>query len=111
MDAFMVEILGLAAGCMTTMSFVPQVVRTYRSRSVADISLRMYLLLCAGIFMWVVYGALIGSVSVVAANSVSLMLTLAILAMKIAYGRRDKKGAAVCSQPETSGMESDCDRK
>jgi len=85
MDGFMIEVLGLAAGCMTTCSFMPQVVRTYRSRSVADISLRMYLLLCAGIAMWVVYGVLIGSVSVVAANSVSLCLTLAILVMKIAY--------------------------
>lgn len=85
MDAFMIEVLGLAAGCMTTCSFIPQVLRTYRSRSVEDISLRMYLLLCAGIAMWVVYGALIGSVSVVAANCVSLCLTLAILAMKIAF--------------------------
>ncbi|WP_043646344.1 SemiSWEET family sugar transporter [Fundidesulfovibrio putealis] len=85
MDAFMIEVLGLAAGCMTTCSFIPQVVRTYRSRSVSDISLRMYLLLCAGIAMWVVYGLMIGSVSVVAANSVSLCLTLAILVMKIKF--------------------------
>lgn len=81
----MIEVLGLAAGCMTTCSFIPQVVRTYRSRSVSDISLRMYLLLCAGIAMWVVYGIMIGSVSVVAANSVSLCLTLAILVMKIKF--------------------------
>lgn len=85
MDGFMIEVLGLAAGCMTTCSFIPQVVRTYRSRSVSDISLRMYLLLCAGIAMWVVYGIMIGSVSVVAANSVSLCLTLAILVMKIKF--------------------------
>jgi len=85
MDAFMIEVRGLAAGCMTTCSFIPQVVRTYRSRSVSDISLRMYLLLCAGIAMWVVYGLMIGSVAVVAANSVSLGLTLAILVMKIKF--------------------------
>lgn len=90
MDGFMIEVLGLAAGCMTTCSFIPQVVRTYRSRSVADISLRMYLLMCAGIAMWVAYGLLIGSVSVVAANTVSFSLTLAILVMKIAYGKHRK---------------------
>lgn len=95
MDGFMIEVLGLAAGCMTTCSFIPQVVRTYRSRSVADISLRMYLLLCAGIAMWVAYGLLIGSVSVVAANTVSLGLTLAILWMKIAY-RKGQKTSGSC---------------
>jgi MtN3 and saliva related transmembrane protein len=90
MDGYMIEVLGLAAGFMTTCSFIPQVVRTYRSRSVSDISLRMYLLLCVGIAMWVVYGLMIGSVSVVAANSVSLGLTLAILVMKIVFRHEGK---------------------
>lgn len=86
----MVEALGLAAGFMTTCAFIPQVVRTYRSRSVADISLRMYILLCCGILMWIAYGLMIDSVSVVAANAVSLGLTASILVMKIAF-RREKK--------------------
>jgi len=91
MDLLVVEGLGLIAGLMTTCSFVPQVLQTYRTRSVKDISFKMYLLLCAGIAMWIVYGALIGSVSVVAANIVSLALTCSILAMKVMFGRSPGK--------------------
>lgn len=85
MEHWMVEAIGLTAGCMTTLSFVPQVVKTYRTRSVVDISLRMYLLLSAGIAIWIHYGLLIGSVAIVVANGVSLCLTASILAMKITY--------------------------
>jgi len=87
MDLFLTEGIGVVAGCMTTSSFIPQVVRTYRTKSVGDISLNMYLLLCAGISIWIVYGALIGSVAVMAANVVSLVLTGAILVMKVRFGR------------------------
>lgn len=87
MDLPAVEILGLVAGFLTTCSFVPQVMRTYRTRSVKDISLRMYLLLCTGILLWIAYGVIIGSVAVVAANTVSLALTSSILVMKLAFGR------------------------
>jgi MtN3 and saliva related transmembrane protein len=87
----MVEMVGLTAGCMTTCSFIPQVVRTYRSRSVKDISLRMYLLMSAGVLLWVVYGAMIGSVSVMTANVVSFILTAAIVIMKIVFGRTERK--------------------
>ncbi len=88
MEHWMVEAVGIIAGCMTTASFLPQVVKTYRTRSVVDISLRMYLLLCAGIATWIAYGVLIDSVAVIAANSVSFCLTACILAMKMAYSRR-----------------------
>lgn len=93
MDLFLTEGLGLVAGCMTTCSFIPQVVRTYRTRSVGDISLNMYLLLCAGIGMWIVYGVLINSIAVMAANVVSLLLTGAILVMKVRF-ERSAQGSA-----------------
>jgi len=88
MDLFYVEAVGLLAGCFTTCAFVPQVIRTYRSKSVGDISLRMYALMCCGIALWVTYGVLINSVSVMVANGVSFCLTLAILVMKLIYKSR-----------------------
>ena len=91
MDLMLTEGLGLIAGCMTTCSFIPQVVRTYRTRSVSDISLSMYLLFCSGVAMWIVYGVLIGSVAVTAANVVSLVLSASILAMKLRYGKEAGK--------------------
>ena len=91
MDGIYVEGLGLVAGCMTTGSLIPQLLRAYRSRSVKDISLRMYLMLSTGIFLWMVYGILIGSISVIAANLVSLGLSLAILTMKLRFGKNPAK--------------------
>jgi MtN3 and saliva related transmembrane protein len=88
MDWVNIEALGLIAGCMTTSAFIPQVVKTYRSRSVKDISLRMYVFMCTGIALWVVYGFLIGSIAVIAANIGSLTLTVLILGMKIVFHNR-----------------------
>lgn len=85
MDWANIESLGLIAGCMTTSAFIPQVLKTYRTRSVKDISLRMYIFLCTGIALWVVYGFFIESLSVIAANIASLVLTLSILAMKLFF--------------------------
>lgn len=85
MNWLSIESLGLIAGCLTTSAFVPQVVKTYRTRSVKDISLRMYVFMCTGILLWIIYGALIGSVAVIAANIASLILTVSILGMKVAF--------------------------
>lgn len=88
LDLPMVENLGIAAGCLTTGAFLPQVLRTYITRSTQDISKGMFILMCLGIAMWIAYGVLAGSFSVVAANCVSLALTASILAMKIIFERR-----------------------
>jgi MtN3 and saliva related transmembrane protein len=88
MERETMEIIGIVAGFCTTASFVPQVVRTWRTRSVADISLRMYLLLCLGVSLWLVYGALVGSLAVLLANAVTLVLAALVLGMKLAFGRK-----------------------
>lgn len=84
------EVIGIMAGFCTTASFVPQVIRTWRTRSVDDISLRMYLLLCLGVALWLAYGLLVNSLSVVLANAVTLVLALSVLVMKLRYGRNER---------------------
>jgi MtN3 and saliva related transmembrane protein len=79
-------ILGLAAGFCTTLAFLPQVIKTYRTRSTADISLGMFLVMVLGIILWLIYGALLGDLPLIAANSVTLFLAGAILALKIKHG-------------------------
>jgi MtN3 and saliva related transmembrane protein len=81
------ELIGLAAGCCTTAAFFPQVLHTWRTHSVADLSLRMYLLMTAGVFLWLVYGVFIGSLAVTLANAVTLVLAASILVMKLVYGK------------------------
>ncbi|MFH0901804.1 MAG: SemiSWEET transporter [Pseudomonadota bacterium] len=82
----LLTILGLVAGALTTASFLPQVVRTLRTRSARDISLAMFVLFSAGVALWLVYGILLGAAPIIAANGVTLALALAILAMKLRFG-------------------------
>ncbi len=81
-----VTALGLLAGTLTTVAFVPQVVKTWRTRSTHDISLGMFSILVAGIIAWLVYGAIIGDLPLVLANGVTLGLAGTILFFKIRNG-------------------------
>jgi MtN3 and saliva related transmembrane protein len=80
-----VTIVGLIAATLTTVSFIPQVVRTWRLKETRDISLWMFLLFAMGIFLWMVYGFLIGDLPVIAANIATLFLVMIILYFKIKY--------------------------
>jgi MtN3 and saliva related transmembrane protein len=80
-----VTLIGLLGGVLTTSSFLPQVVQTWKTKSTADISLGMFLTLDLGILCWAIYGFLINSFPVIAANMVSLILALIITGLKIKY--------------------------
>jgi MtN3 and saliva related transmembrane protein len=80
-----VEAVGALAGILTTIAFIPQVVKTWRSRSAEDISLFMFLLFSTGVALWLVYGIAIASVPVIAANAITLILALSILVLKVRY--------------------------
>jgi MtN3 and saliva related transmembrane protein len=78
--------VGLVAGILTTIAFVPQVRHTWQTKSAKDISLRMFLLFCTGVLLWLIYGYLIQSLPVMLANGVTLVLSGAILVMKLKWG-------------------------
>ena len=78
--------VGYAAAILTTISFVPQVLKVWRTRSARDVSLGMYSLFTLGIFTWLVYGVLIESWPVILANFVTLVLAGMVLAMKLRFG-------------------------
>ncbi|MBI5560381.1 MAG: SemiSWEET transporter [Deltaproteobacteria bacterium] len=78
-------LLGLVAGALTTVSFLPQVLKTWRTRSTGDFSFGMLTLLSAGILVWIGYGFLIDSLPVILANIVTFALLSVILAFKIIY--------------------------
>ncbi|MFH2048791.1 MAG: SemiSWEET transporter [bacterium] len=78
-------LLGLAAGLLTTVAFIPQLVKVIKSRSTKDISLLMYVVISTGILLWLIYGLCIGSVPVIAANAVTLLIAVAILILKIRF--------------------------
>ena len=78
--------VGYAAGFLATAAFVPQVAKTFKARSARDISLGMYVLFCAGVGLWLVYGVLIASWPVIVSNFVTLMLSGAVLVLKLRHG-------------------------
>ena len=83
------DILGLVAACFTTSSFVPQVWRTWRTRDVSGISLATYVVITIGLALWLLYGLLRDDIPLVVANSIMVVLTAAISAMKIAFSKRN----------------------
>ena len=85
----MADLIGLLAGALTTLAFVPQLLKIYASKSGKDVSARMFVIFSAGVALWLVYGIMIRSLPVIIANIITLALALAIMALKIHYRRRD----------------------
>ena len=81
-----ITLLGLVAGTLTTVSFLPQLVKVWKSQSARDISLWMYLVICTGVLLWLIYGLAVHSVPVIAANAVTLVIAGAILVLKLRLG-------------------------
>ena len=81
----LIDGIGLVAGLLTTTAFIPQVLKIYRTKSGKDISARMYSILSTGMVLWLIYGIFVRSVPLILSNAVTLVLALAIIALKIRY--------------------------
>jgi MtN3 and saliva related transmembrane protein len=79
------ELIGYAAAFLTTSSFVPQALHTFKTKDVRGISLTMYSFFVVGITLWLVYGLMLDAWPIVIANLVTLSLAAAILVMKLKY--------------------------
>lgn len=79
------DLLGYCAAFLTTVSFVPQALHTFRTRDVSGISLGMYSVFTLGISLWLAYGLMLQAWPIVCANAVTLALARAILLMKLRY--------------------------
>lgn len=78
-------LVGYIAGTLTTISFVPQVARAWKMKETRDISLAMLILFAAGIFLWTLYGFWVGSPPIIAANVITFLLIIVLLALKVKY--------------------------
>lgn len=87
------ELVGYLAAFLTTCSFVPQAVLTFRTRDVRGISVVMYGVFTVGVALWLLYGLMLAAWPIVIANAVTLALACAILAMKLLYGGASPPGA------------------
>jgi MtN3 and saliva related transmembrane protein len=78
-------LLGFFAGFLTTVSFLPQVMKTWQSRSASDLSLGMLSIFSAGVMCWLIYGFLLQESPMIFWNSVTLILVLVILILKLKF--------------------------
>lgn len=81
----LIDLIGAIAGALTTLAFIPQVVKTWRSGSAEDISLVMFLLFTTGVVLWLIYGIALNALPIIIANSITLLLAMTILMLKIRY--------------------------
>lgn len=79
----MVDLLGYVAACLTTVSFLPQVIKTFKTRDTSGISLIMYSLFVMGIILWFFYGVLRDDMIIMSANMVTFFLAGSVLMLKI----------------------------
>ncbi len=80
-----VQILGLIAGSCTTIAFLPQVIKTWKTRSAKDLSLGMFLFYCFGVLLWLIYGIFMNDVPVMSANLITLLLASTLLFFKLRF--------------------------
>ena len=80
------DLIGAVAGTLSTVAFVPQAWRIWKTRSARDLSLPMYLIFTAGVALWFVYGLMLGAVPIVVCNGLTLVLAGTVLAMKLRFG-------------------------
>ena len=80
-----ITLIGYIAGTLTTVSFLPQVIRSWKTKSTHDISFAMLALFGLGMLLWAIYGFQIGSPPIILANVITFALIIVLLAMKIRY--------------------------
>ena len=78
--------IGAAAATLTTTAFIPQALQVLRTRHTKDISLGMYVIFTSGVALWAIYGWMIHSWQVIAANVLTLLLAGSVLVMKLRFG-------------------------
>jgi MtN3 and saliva related transmembrane protein len=81
----LITLLGLVAGTLTTIAFIPQLMKTWRSRSAKDVSFIMLVVFSTGVFLWLIYGIYLQALPIILANSLTLIFNLIIVGLKIRY--------------------------
>lgn len=79
------DLIGYAAATLTTLAFIPQTLKSWRSRDLSGVSLSMYSLFTLGVAFWLVYGVVLGSWPIIIANTVTLALAGTVLFLKLRH--------------------------
>ncbi len=83
-----IDIIGYIAGILGLIALIPQIVKSFETKSTGDLSLSMYLIYTISVILWLVYGYLINSMPMIIINSILIVFCLIIIALEIKYGKR-----------------------
>ena len=83
-----IDLFGFSAALLTTIAFLPQLCKTWQTKSAEDVSLIMLILFITGLICWIIYGSKIHSTPIVVANFVTFIFNFSILILKISYRKR-----------------------
>ena len=89
-----VDIIGIIAGILVLLSFVPQIVKAYKTKKMFDVSAHLMILIASGMFLWVIYGFIRSDLVIIGTNAAGLALNIALLIMKIRYDKMQKSSTA-----------------
>ncbi|MGC6479356.1 MAG: SemiSWEET transporter [Flavobacteriaceae bacterium] len=81
------EFIGIVAGILTSVAFVPQILKIWKTKSAADISTGMYLVMITGVVLWFIYGLYLQSFAILLSNAVAFSLQLSVLILKFWYSK------------------------
>ena len=79
------DLLGMTAGCISSITFLPQVIKTWRTKSAADISLLMFTFATISVIMWLIYGIILGNIPIIFTNAMVLLFSLIMLYLKYRF--------------------------
>lgn len=87
MEKIMIDVLGYISATLTTIAFLPQIIKTVQTKSAKDVSMGMFVLFTIGVFLWIIYGILTRTYPVLIANAVIFCLALSQIILKIKYDK------------------------
>jgi MtN3 and saliva related transmembrane protein len=90
METIIIEILGYISATLTTIAFLPQIIKTIQIKSAKDVSMGMFVLFTIGVFLWIIYGILTKTYPVLIANAVIFCLALAQILLKLKYDKKNR---------------------
>ncbi len=82
------DILGYAAGALTAFTFLPQVIKTWQSKSAKDVALNMFIIAFVNEIMWLVYGFMLDNWVIILTNAVMLLMSGFMIALKLKYNHQ-----------------------
>ena len=82
-----VDLFGFSAALLTTIAFLPQLYKTWKTKTAEDVSLVMLILFITGLICWIIYGLKINSIPILTANIITFIFNFSILILKITYSK------------------------